>query len=271
MTVGIAAIAENGGDPYVITAADRMVTVGDEGGIEYEDTESKIEPFLQTENASAVIVGAGRTMLIDEIVDNLHSIVAGNQQDITTARTAMHYVNAAYQQTLKITIDNQAFRPLGYELADLKDEDTFIPLEVQRTLAEQAQNMRAQYGEAVRFIVAAVGENGPGIYYIAGSDFTNASHMGYAAIGTGGDSAQLTFIRREYDRESSYKEGVFTVLEAKSHSEERQGVGQKMDMALVQSDRINRVQDTDDLRSKLGDIKSAEQDARASVMRDWEL
>ncbi|MHB9286605.1 hypothetical protein ACKVMT_06150 [Halobacteriales archaeon Cl-PHB] len=271
MTVGIAAIAENDEDPYVIATADRMVTVGDEGGIEYEDTESKIEPFLQTDVATGVVVGAGRTMLIDEIIDSVHSLVAGNQQKITSARAAMEYVNHAYQQTLKSTIENQACRPLGYNLADLRDEETHIPPEIQRTIAEQSQNLRTRYEKAARFIVAAVGEDGPGIYYIAGSDYSNASDMGYAAIGTGGESAQLTFIRREYDRASSYREGVFTVLEAKTQSEERQGVGQQMDLALIQSDNIRHIEETGSLRQKLSEIKEAEREARESIMSGWEL
>jgi 20S proteasome alpha/beta subunit len=270
MTVGIAAIAENDGDPNVVMAADRMVTMGDEGGIEYEDTESKIEPFVQTDTASAVVVGAGRTMLIDEVIDNLHSIVAGSQSDVDSARKAMQYVKVAYQQTLRDTIENQAFRPLGYHLEDLRDETTHIPEEIQRTLAEQAQNLRRRYGEGVRFIVGAVGPDGPGIYYVSGSDFTNATEIGYAAIGTGGTSAQLTFIRREYDKNTSFREGVFTVLEAKSHSEERQGVGRQMDIALVRSNRIYPVDDIDNLREKLNEIKFAEQEARRKVMVDWD-
>jgi len=269
MTVGIAAIAQSEDNPYAIVAADRMVTVGDEGGVEYEDTESKIEPFLQTDQTSAVVVGAGRTMLIDEIIDSLHTIVAGEQSNITTARSAMNYVNAAYQQTIRNTISNQVFAPLGYRLEDLQDPDTHIPNEIQATVAEQAQNIRQQYQDRAQLIVAAVGNDGAGIFYVTGSDYTNASDIGYATIGTGYESASLTFIRREYDKNADYREGVFTVLEAKSQSEERQGVGQQMDMILIQAGHQQVIDDTQTLRNKLDEINRAERQARENVIEGW--
>lgn len=271
MTVGIAAIAENDDDPYVIVAADRMVTVGQQGGVEYEDTESKVEPVLHSDEACAVIVGAGPTTYIDEIVEQFRRYGAG--EEITTTRGALRYTLAAYQQVIRDSIDNQILAPFGYRFADLNSDESSIPVEIQKTIAERILKFREAVGNRVRLLVAGVGEDGPGVFLVSGGDFTNYSDMGYTEIGTGGDSARLTMIRREYDKSASLQEGVFTVLEAKSQSEERQGVGQQMDMALVQKDSIRRLDSEAiaNLRDMLEDIEDKEQQAREKVMHQWDV
>lgn len=270
MTVGIAAIAENDGDPHVVVSADRMVTVGQEGGVEYEDTESKLEPFLHTDDTCAVAVGSGHSTYIDEIMDTLQTFVAGER--IVTVREAMNYCLGAYQHVIRTTVNNRILAPLGYKLGDLKDEDVNIPPEIQRSIAEQIANYRERLSGRVNILIAGVGQDGPGVFLVSGGDFTNYTDMGYGVIGTGGDSARLTLIRRRFDRNCSLREGVFTVLEAKSQSEERQGVGQQMDMALVKQDSIRPISNSgiDELREMLDDIEEEERLARENVMEEWD-
>lgn len=70
MTVGVGAIAGVGtGSEEAVIAADRMITFGQQVGIEYEDTESKIGIVDQGPNPCTAVVGAGETTHIDEILN----------------------------------------------------------------------------------------------------------------------------------------------------------------------------------------------------------
>jgi 20S proteasome alpha/beta subunit len=117
-----------------------------------------------------------------------------------------------------------------------------------------------------------VGIDGAGLYTISGMDYTNHTDMGYTTIGSGTESARLTFIRRKYDEYAEHREGVFTVLEAKAQAEERQGVGVETDLLSISRDGIREYDENEmqTLRQKLKRIDAEEQNARQSVMDEWE-
>jgi hypothetical protein len=273
MTVGIAAIAESQGDPYVVVAADRMVTVGEQGGIEFEGNESKIAPFVENGDLTAFAVGAGSTTYIDELLDTIQAIMEGLDFRPTSTRDALNIVQSAYQTTIRDTIQNQLLAPFGYDIKHLRDGEAVIPAQIQAGIFERATNIREGIGEGVHILVAAVGNDGGGIYLLAGGDFQNYTRMGYWVIGSGADSAGLSLIRRQYNHRAPLREGIFTVLEAKDQAEERQGVGQQMDMVIGWPNGMYTFDENEkkDMRDQLEVIKSKEQQARESVMDKWEL
>lgn len=171
------------------------------------------------------------------------------------------------------SISNQVLSPLGYTMQDFRDESTHMPAEIQYSIMERIEELRKRIKQRVQILIAGVGTNGPGIYLISGPDYSNYTDTGYSVIGSGSSSARLTFIRRQYDSNCSMRDGVFTVLETKSQSEERQGVGHRMDMALVQPGRIKTLDETQiqNLRNKLTEIGEAERKAREKVMQEWNL
>jgi 2-oxoglutarate dehydrogenase complex dehydrogenase (E1) component-like enzyme len=271
MTVGIAAINDAFDDPGVVISADRMVTVGNQGGVEYEDSEAKIDTFVNNDAVSAVAVGAGASTYIDEILNKCNSYIHNADDQPTTISGAMQYCLTAYKENVKETVNNQVLSPLGYHISDLKDDDTRIPSEVQRAIVEQVADIRNTTAESVKIIVAGVGQDGAGIFQLAGNDFNTFTEIGYSVIGSGSDSARLTFTRRGYDRSCSELESMFTVLEAKSQAEERQGVGQEMDLLSVKQGTVTRYdqEQKESLREQLGRIDQAEEDARQRVMNEW--
>lgn len=271
MTVGITAICQDEGVPKAIIAADRMVTVGNKGGIEYEDTEPKLEPFIDNDDLTAVAVGSGVSAYIDEIQRRTRHY-ADNNHDLTSKEQAREIALLAYQDTVRETINNQVLSPYGYNLTDLEDPDTSIPTEIQKEMIEGAKQIREDTGEAAQILVAAVGEDGAGLYLLSGMDYTNFSDIGYSVIGSGSGSARLTFIRREYDHGCSYHEGVLTVLEAKHQAEERQGVGRKVDIMAIGPGELEQfgADEKTELKNDLAEIEKGEKQARESIMDSWD-
>lgn len=273
MTVGIGAICYRNETPRVLVTADRMVTVGQQGAIEYEDTESKICPIIETDDLTAVAVGAGASTYIDEILQKTRRAIRDPQNSTpNTIRGLMNFCLTMYQSTVRDTIENQFMQPLGYTLSDLKDDSVQVPAEIQKIVANQAADIRNKVNNRVRLIVAGVGTDGSGLYQISGMDYTNFTDMGYTVIGSGSDSARLTFIRRRYDQYCDYPEGVFTILDAKNQAEERQGVGQQMDLVSISQDELYRFDEPEreKLRQKLTKIEAEERKARQDVIDNWE-
>lgn len=262
----------HGSDPKAIVAADQMVTVGQQGGVEYEDAEGKVDVFVDNDNVSAVAVGAGITTYIDDILRRVNEYVSNDPDAVETARDARDYCLGAYQNAVRETVENTVFQPLGYTLSDLRDEDVRIPGEMQRAMVQQIGNIRQEAAQQVNILVAAVDNNNAELYQLHGMDASPFTDIGYSVIGSGADSARLAFTRRGYERTCTEQEGVFTVLEAKSQAEERQGVGQKMDFAKISKDSVKIYEDEEkqDLREMLDNIKDKERDARQKVIEEWD-
>lgn len=280
MTVGIASIAENGGDPAVVVAADRLVTVGnrDQSRVEYEDTNTKIEPVIHESDLTAMVVGAGNTTVIDEVVNTIPDFMP--HVSLNGTRDAKHLVKLAYQDVMRRTIDDNVFSPLGYSISDLKDaegddgagEDFTIPDRLQSELIERAHSFRNHFADNVRLLLASVDENGADIHQIAGGNANRFTGMGYAVVGSGTESARLTFIRRNYDSGCSLRESVFTTLEAKLQAEERQGVGNRMDLAHAKPGHFVEYDNSEirELRDLYQRVTEREREARENVMDEWD-
>jgi len=248
-----------------------MVTVGQSGGVEYEDTSTKIEPFVDSEDLTAMLVGSGSSTLIDTIVKRARDLVAA-QQGPNSTEGARHFALGAYKQVVQETVSNTVLSPIGYELEDLRDEEVNVPAEVQRAAVNQATEIRKQMANKAQIMLAAVDANDSSLYLLAGNDYSDFSEMGYAVIGSGTRSARLTFIRRNYDRGCDSRESVFTVMDAKSQAEERQGVGQEVDVVKLRYGGAKRYSDSEieSLRENLDKINNQESEARERVIDEWD-
>ena len=274
MTVGISAICRKDGEPRAIVAADRMVTVGNSGGIEYEDSDSKLTHIVDNENVSAVAVGAGVSTYIDGIFKETEGFLAaeGNVPP-STVKDVRDYALAAYKSKVQESIQNQILSPYSYTLDELKNPDVSVPETVQKELIAEIQDVQESVNNRVHILLAGVDSQTAEVFQIVGNDYTNFSDIGYSVIGSGRDSARLTFIRREYDRTCSHDEGVFTVLEAKDQAEERQGVGRRTDMVMVEPGNIIEFDPSQlgQLEDDLETIGDREKQVRENVINDWSM
>lgn len=93
MIFGIAAISIQGVNDTAILAADRIVSVGRGNDVEYEDTESNVEPFFQNDLLVAVAVGAGPSAYSDEVPETLSTLIARECSYLPTVRRVKEYSN----------------------------------------------------------------------------------------------------------------------------------------------------------------------------------
>jgi len=270
MTVGIAAICQSGDDPTAIVSSDRMVTVGSQGGIEFEDTESKIENLETKSDCSAVAVGAGSSTYIDEIISEYHTLTDSNELPATVPRVRT-YLRKAYENKVQETIQNQIVSPYGYELRDLRDPDVSIPKSLEHRLRDDVQSAVKELNQRAQILLAGVDQSAARIYVVSGNDYDEFTNIGYAVVGSGRDSARLTFIRRRYDHTCGYSEGVFTVLESKNQAEERQGVGSRSDVVAVDANGVQPFgqAERNELERKISNIRDEEQRVREEIMSEW--
>ena len=270
MTVGICAITQYNSNDTVVFSSDRMVTVGSQGGVEYEDTEMKMEELVDNEHVSAVGVGAGVSTFIDSVFNEFHRVLGVNDKP-RSVRFVSQILLTAFQNRVQEAVKNQVTQPYGYTLEELKKPEVEVPSSLEQKLAEEVDEI-VEASKQVQILLGGVGSDGAEIYQITGMDSTVFTDVGYSVVGSGTESARLTFIRREYDKGCELAEGVFTVLEAKRQAEERQGVGAKSDLKMVSSSGIRNISDSElqQLNEMLGEIQTAEQEAREKVIDEWD-
>jgi hypothetical protein len=269
MTVGIAAISEAEHDPYVVLAADRMVT-NRTGGLEYEAQESKIETLHHQQDATAVALGAGRNDWLSEIVKKANELIAQKATANLNVTDINSLFKIAYQRTIQNAIHDELLAPLGFQLSDLRNKEEHMPEQIQAEIVSRSQKYRKQFAEGAQFILAGVDSRGAHIYSHSGGSVSEESHRGYSVIGSGFRSAQLTFVRSNFDKSTSLTDTLFTVAEAKTQSEERQGVGNKMDLVKISVGKYNEISETEQLRNQLTRVDEEERLARQNVMKEWD-
>jgi hypothetical protein len=250
-----------------------MVTYGreEESQIEYEDTRSKIETLHTDEGLTALAIGAGSSTVIDEIIDRAKRTIVNSP--VSSATGIRECVVQSNQQIIQESVENQALSPLGYSLSDLKDPDVDVPDHIQNAIFQQAAEIRKRF-EGTRIIIACVSDDESKIYQIMGADYINQSGRGNAVIGSGSRSAQLTFIRRGYDPNMGVESAFYLVLDAKNQAEERQGVGKRMDFAVMGPDSIKHIGGRDveqELRNTLGDIEDELRTRRKEIINRKDL
>lgn len=270
MTVGVSAITKYGDEDTIVFSSDRMVTVGRGGGVEYEDTQTKMVELVDNSAVSAVAVGAGISTFIDEVFERFED-VREQSEPPESVEFVVQMLTVAFQARVQDAVENQVTQAYGYSLDDLKDPNVEIPQSLEQTLMNDVKDI-TDASNQVQILVGGVDADGAEIHQVVGMERSTYTDIGYSVVGSGTDSARLTFIRRGYDRSCSLAEGVFTVLEAKRQAEERQGVGDDSDMLLVDKDGIRDLDDQlNGLESMLDEIEAAEREAREEVITDWTL
>lgn len=260
MTVGIAAICDgdDGEGPAVVLAADRLVTTGYSTRIEYEHTDTKIDEVLDTNPITAYGVAAGSLSYADDLFLNMESEILDSAP--TTVRALAEEGVNAFHRLQKDAFNNQVLGPLGFSLEDFKNDELALSDEYQKAVLKDVFEKKDEIESNLSILLAGVDANGAHIYSVKGADFARHDPLGYATIGSGSLSAQLTFTRNRYDTGCSVDDALMTVVEAKKRAEEAQGVGTKMDIVIIRKDSVDFVKgdDVEPLRELQKDIEAAE-------------
>jgi 20S proteasome alpha/beta subunit len=217
VTVGIAAICRMGDSPFIVGAADRMLTAGD---IEFEHPEPKVVPL-----ASRIVA-----LFAGDVTAHM-SICRAARAQITRSHvldvaTAAEIVGAAFRDYRGRVAEQKVLTPIGLTLdsffarqRDLTDE---LATQVTRALADQSAG--------VETIVTGMDEHGGHVFLIADpGQVTCYDGIGFAAIGNGSRHAASHLLQLGYTPRVPFPRAAVLVHVAKKRAEVAPGVGPTTD------------------------------------------
>jgi hypothetical protein len=216
----------------------------------------------------AMAVAAGSLALADEVFWKVSEELVETQPGGTRELAEMSV--SAYQRMLRESINNQVLQTVGLTIEDLvHDSELSISDSLQKELLASAFDTKKNLRQQLTILLGGVDEDGGHLYQVT-DDIVRNDRTGFMTVGSGSRSAQLTFTRGGYDKDCSLQEALLTVVEAKARAEEAQGVGPRMDIAVVGRDGTEKLTE-DQVRmyeELLQHIEYAEQEARENAIND---
>jgi hypothetical protein len=234
MTVCIAASCEDG--KYIVTAADRMFTVGPPLNVEFEPPISKIEVMGNT----CVAMGAGNSLFVSEIFGAAklaYNNIAGASVDQIAGA-----VKAAYTQSRNEKIEEQIINPtLGPDFLVFRSRNGTLPqyLQPQPGIYQQIIVQSNQFNLGVDLIVAGIDSSGSHVYYIGHpGSIVSFDKIGYNAVGSGASHVAIKFSLDCLHPKTPLEDVLLAVYSAKRAAEVAPGVGQETEIKVISSTEI---------------------------------
>lgn len=249
MTVCVAAICQDQGEPRTVVAADRMVTLG--GFIEFEHAMPKMVPA----GVAAIMMLAGETLIAKRLTDET---IAGSSA--TTLAGLAGELAARYDTTRSALMEEALLRPRGLTMQGYYQAHQALNPQIVVMLDNQMQ----AYNLGVEILLSGVDATGAHIYTVQNPGGTDRLHdiIGYAAIGNGGIHAIQAMIGFGHSAAADYHETVYRAFAAKRRAEVAPGVGRDTDMAVISTAGIHKL--TDD---ELQQLQSIYEDFETSSSR----
>ncbi|NLV13945.1 hypothetical protein [Haloarcula argentinensis] len=243
MTVGIAAIADNGPDgPCVVVSADKMLTTKQQSRIEHEHPETKLCQIAEPlDDVEVLSVFAGGVSLAENLQDSIQAQIrelsqqtqAPGQQSINWDVQTVAEVSAnAYRGLVRSKVENLVLSKYGLEIDDLSAQHQFKDAFFNDVWAKIEQVER-EITENLVMLMGGVDNSGAYIYQIGSNDVTGHNDIGYATIGSGTQPAQSEFIKSGYGRSQDLNIALETVTAANHRAKQASGVGGEVDIGLV--------------------------------------
>jgi len=281
MTVGIAASCEGNEEPYVVVAADRMITSGLVTRIEYEHTRSKLDIVVDNPDASVdgvhcIALSAGTVAYSDTFFSKLEKKL--DEVEPAGVEHLAHLGSEVIQEMTQDRGNKQVLNQFGITLEEIRDGSVNLSDDIITQLLSEVAEEQTRILENLEIIFAGVDHTGTNIYSIPDGNVAPHNKIGYHAIGSGAQPARSSFIRGRYDPDCNIEKSPLAIVEAKIQSEEAQGVGAEMDVSVVsKSSGCYQLSNESDVGeeelSELGelkklyyDTKQAEDSARAETL-----
>lgn len=224
MTVCIAAICEYESVPFVLIAADRLITAGD---IEYQPPQSKIYPL--TEKVVALV--AGDVITQSHICKQTFLNFRG-KQNVSVHEVAEAFAGHFAESRLERNIA-EILTPLGLTIDDLhgwigKGGSSFV---------EDAVGRFYSLKLGMETIIAGVDAHGGHVYVVLDPGGVVAVHddIGFAAIGGGEWHAQSQFMQAGYIKKWPLSWALFLIYLAARRAQVAPGVGTDIDLYGISS------------------------------------
>jgi|JXWS01.1.fsa_nt_gb 20S proteasome alpha/beta subunit len=265
MTVGIGA-AYKGDDPAVVLVADRMVTTG---AVEHEHSDGKLE-MVKAGTPAVAAVAAGTLSYADELYYQVGNRVLNESPD-TVQAVADLFVEEMHA-IVQSEANNQILSDYDLTLNQLTNEGVPLSDDMVGQFLQQISDLKQNIHANTNMLIAGVDdEHGAQLLELRDGSLTRHRSLGYQCIGSGAGSASLTFMRNGYDPES-IEDALMLAADAKNQAGEAQGVGDKMDIAVVTDDvKFLEEERIKNIQYIIEDVRDAERDARESVINDADI
>lgn len=235
MTVCIGAICNKGNSAVVIS--DRMVTTG-YPPIEFEHNSAKIEKI----NDRCLMLTAGDALKSRDLVQLLKTKVA-SLQDPPIAQIVEECKKSYEELRLKLVEENWLF-PRGLNFEFFYKQRGILNLPPDLAMLLDREMVKFNYG--VEILIGGIDNGGSHIYGIRNPGISDCyDKLGYHSVGIGYIHAISTLISHSYCPELSLNESVYVTYEAKKNAEVAPGVGVKTDIAIISSNGISFLNETE--------------------------
>jgi hypothetical protein len=234
MTICIAACCEGGN--HIVTAADRMFTVGPPLNVEFEPPLTKIETMA----TACVGMGAGNGLFVSEILRRARAAYQN------TPGTPVDHIAATvkdvYTSYRDEKIEETIIRPtLGPDFVSFRNRGGTLPayLQPQPGIFQQLVVQSNQFNLGVDIIVAGIDAAGSHLYYVGNpGSFFVFDKIGYNAIGSGATHVAIKFALDLQHAKTSLHDTLLSVYSAKKSAEVAPGVGQETEIKVISSNEI---------------------------------
>lgn len=265
MTVGIGA-AYNGDNPAVVLIADRMVTTG---AVEHEHSDGKLE-MVKAGNPAVAAVAAGTLSYADELYYQVGNRILNESPD--TVQAVADFFVEEMHAIVQNEANNQILSDYDLTLNQLTNQGVPLSDDMVAEFLGQINELKQDIQGGTNMLIAGVDDDhGAQILELRKGSLTRHRSLGFQCIGSGAGSASLTFMRNGYDPDS-LEDALMLAADAKNQAGEAQGVGDKMDIAVVDDDVTLLDEDRiKNIQRIIEKVRDAERNARESVINDADI
>jgi 20S proteasome alpha/beta subunit len=230
MTICITAICEAPGDEAIITACDKMVSMG--GYVSGEKNVRKIDPILY--NWTLMFAAndiSPSTPVVNEILGYLTPRTLHEVADI---------VKRAYKNQRNRQIEDDILQPVGFSLNSFLSDGK---AQLSERTYERIFDRIESYDLGIEFLVQGYDseKNNPHIFTVANPGKCNFyDKVGFWAIGSGQHEAIASLFATEYRKFDALATCVAKILVAKFMAESSVGVGKETWLLVARKDFPNK-------------------------------
>lgn len=255
MTVCIAALCQDEGDPRAVVGADRMVTLG--GFIEFEHAVPKITGA----SSHALAMIAGDSLVGNRLAEDAAMQIAGTNPPIADIARRLA---ATYDAARQTRMQEQYLTPRALTLQTYYGAHQSLSQQVTLMIDRELQ----EFDLGVEVLLAGVDATGAHVHTVHNPGGTERLHdvIGYASIGSGAIHALQALIAFGHSATDGYRETVYQVYAAKRRAEAAPGVGRDTDMAVITRSGAHWLAQ-DDLDSLKSVYDAVEAPAREAALR----
>jgi 20S proteasome alpha/beta subunit len=248
MTVCVAAICNTNDEagPIVVTAADRMITIGE---IEYEPQQTKA--VILASMTVALLAGdmTFHAAVVPRVEERIREDLQEHPENINVARIAEIYAEE-YSYRRRHLAEQHVLKPRGLDFERFTSrQNTMAHYQV-----SNIDNELLAYRVDASAIITGLDPTGGHIFVVENPGISHSYDVpSFACIGSGEYLARTQFMVKRYSRSWSFPAAVWITFDAKARTQSAGGVGRETDMYIIMpGGKINPASDEE--KAMLNDL-----------------